>query len=229
MIDNPEQQNKDESVPEEDKVLQDGFAATRQSLIARLTDWEDQKTWDEFYRTYWKLIYSVGLKSGLRSDEAFDVVQETILTIAKQSQKDLYDPKKGSFKSWLMNMTRWRINDQFRKRKKDVAANNFEIDDDRSTAMIDRMPNPKGEVLERMWDSEWKKNLTDAVLEKVKGQVSPKQYQIFHCYVIQEWPAKKVQDHLSVSKAQVYLSKHRVGSIFKKELKILEENEKQDS
>ena len=54
------------------------FAATRRSLIEKLADWEDQKTWDEFYKTYWRLIYSVALKSGLKEDEAWDVVQEAI-------------------------------------------------------------------------------------------------------------------------------------------------------
>ena len=85
------------------KGFEQAYERTRKSLIARLENWEDQRTWDEFYQTYWRLIYSVGLKAGLRSDEAFDVVQETILSIAKQSRKQLYDPKQGSFKTWLMN------------------------------------------------------------------------------------------------------------------------------
>ena len=70
--------------------MEAAYAKTRKSLIARLDNWEDQRTWDEFYKTYWKLIYAVGLKAGLRSDEAFDVVQETILSIAKQSKKNMY-------------------------------------------------------------------------------------------------------------------------------------------
>jgi RNA polymerase sigma factor (sigma-70 family) len=218
----PKKENAD------DQELASGFEATRKSLIAKLGNWEDQHAWDEFYRTYWKLIYSVALKSGLRSDEAFDVVQETILSIAKQSKKNLYDPEQGSFKSWLMNMTRWRINDQFRKRKKDVSANNFDFDDEQMTSEIERMSDPKADVLERMWESEWLENLTTSALEKVKVQVSPKQFQIFHCYVIQEWDAKKVQDHLKVSIAQVYLAKHRVGVIFRRELKLLEADERKN-
>ncbi|MEC9042201.1 MAG: sigma-70 family RNA polymerase sigma factor, partial [Verrucomicrobiota bacterium] len=55
------------------------FQRTRKSLIERLNDWEDQKSWDDFYRTYWRLIYSVAIKSGLRNEEAFDAVQETII------------------------------------------------------------------------------------------------------------------------------------------------------
>jgi len=209
----------------DDKVITEAFAKTRKSLIARLDNWEDQRTWDEFYQTYWKLIYSVALKSGLKSEEAFDCVQETILSIAKQSKKKLYDPEQGSFKTWLMNMTRWRINDQFRKRKKDTAmAAGAMGDDDRKTAVIDRFEDPKGDVLDRLWDVEWKKNLADAALARVKSQVSPKQYQIFDCYVVKQWDAKKVQSVLSVSMAQVYLAKHRVGAVLKRELAKLEKD-----
>jgi RNA polymerase sigma-70 factor (ECF subfamily) len=214
----------DEQDDKRDEIMQQAYAKTRKSLIARLENWEDQKTWDEFYQTYWRLIYAVGIKAGLRQDEAFDCVQETILSIAKQSKKNLYDPKQGSFKTWLMNMTRWRINDQFRKRKKDTAMAGGDWADDRKTAVIDRFEDPKGDLLERLWDVEWKKNLADAALARVKAQVSPKQYQIFDYYVVKQWEAKKVQRHLNVSMAQVYLAKHRVGAVLKKELSRLEEN-----
>ena len=210
---------------ERDAKLASAYAQTRKSLIARLDNWEDQRTWDDFYKTYWKLIYAVGLKAGLRSEEAFDVVQETILSIAKQSKKNMYDPEKGSFKSWLMNMTRWRINDQFRKRKKDTAMNIAEWDDEgERTSLVERMEDPQSATLERLWDVEWKKNLADAALARVKAQVSPKQYQIFDCYVIREWDAAKVQKQLGVSMSQVYLAKHRVGKILKKDLARLNED-----
>jgi RNA polymerase sigma factor (sigma-70 family) len=214
---------KDQKPSEEDAAIQHAYAKTRKSLIARLDNWEDQRTWDEFYQTYWRLIYAVAIKAGLRPEEAFDCVQETILSIAKQSKKKLYDPEQGSFKTWLMNMTRWRINDQFRKRKKDTAMIEGEWADDRKTAVIDRVEDPNGDVLERLWDVEWKKGIADAALSRVKAQVSPKQYQIFDYYVIRQWDADKVQEKLNVSMAQVYLAKHRVGAVLKKELAKLEE------
>ena len=98
-------QPHNESQPDE-QTLSQYAEHTRKSLIARLENWEDQRTWDEFYRTYWRLIYSVALKAGLREDEAWDVVQETILSIAKQSRKNIYKPEQGSFKLWLWNASR---------------------------------------------------------------------------------------------------------------------------
>ena len=215
-------EGKEETANSDEVILGEAYAKTRKSLIAKLDNWEDQQAWDEFYKTYWRLIYAVAVKAGLRSDEAFDCVQETILSIAKQSKKNLYDPAQGSFKTWLMNMTRWRINDQFRKRKKDTAMVTGDWESDLKTAVIDRVEDPNGDVLSRLWDVEWKKNVADAALARVKAQVSPKQYQIFDCYVIKQWEAKRVQDHLHVSMAQVYLAKHRVGAVLRRELAKLD-------
>ncbi len=210
----------------EDPQLKSAYQQTRKSVIERLKDWEDQKSWDEFYKTYWKLIYSVALKSGLRSEEAFDAVQEVILAIAKQQRDGKYDPNQGSFKAWLMNMTRWRITDQLRKRKKDTAMSQKPVSHDgeeRRTATLDRVADPDGPELEKVWDAEWTRNLTDRALTAVKSRVSPKQFQIFDCYVVKGWPAARVTKELGVTIAQVYLAKHRVGGILRKEIKGLED------
>jgi RNA polymerase sigma factor (sigma-70 family) len=221
--DAPLDQGKDaEAEKEIERILLENAEKTRKSMIERLANWEDQKTWDEFYKRYWRLIYSVALKSGLRTEEAHDVVQETILTVAKQQKEQRYDPKAGSFKSWLLQQTRWRIGDSFRKRKKDTATTSPGWEsDDRTTGTLDRFADPEGNHLEQLWDLEWKKSLTDRALASVKLRVSPKQYQIFDCYVVKGWDVSQVRKELGVSLAQVYLAKHRVGALVKKELLAL--------
>ena len=211
-----------------DASLRQVYDRTRMSLIDRLSDWEDQRTWDEFYQTYWRLIYSVSLKAGLGRDEAMDAVQETVLTIAKQWKSgQKYDPAKGSFKTWLMNITRWRIADQFRKKQRNPAAANQSggtrgaDGESRDTATIERIADEDGDPLERLWDLEWKSNLTRVALDRVKLKVSPKQFQIFDAYVMKAWEAEKVKRDLGVSMAQVYLAKHRVGGLLKKEIETL--------
>lgn len=211
-----------ESNLEEDKNLSQYAEQTRKSLIARLENWEDHKTWDEFYRTYWRLIYSVALKSGLREDEAWDVVQETIFTIAKQSKKNMYDPSQGPFKLWLWNMTRWRINDRFRLRKKDTAMLLHESSEESGALHpIEKIPDDDKNSFDQLWEKEWKKNMLSAALERTKAKVSPKQFQIFDYYVQKEYSASEVCKKMGISIAQVYLAKHRVGSILKKEFEYI--------
>jgi len=43
----------------------DEWQATRRSLLTRLRDAGDQTGWQEFFETYWQLLYRVARKSGL--------------------------------------------------------------------------------------------------------------------------------------------------------------------
>lgn len=197
------------------------FILTRRSLVERLADWRDQKNWQQFFEIYWKLIYSVACKAGLSDSEAQDVVQETLITVAKSIDGLKYDPAQGSFRGWLLHITRWRIADQFRKRQP-AEAEKTKRAETRRTAAIDRVADPAGFDLESVWDAEWRENLLAAALARVKRQVDARKYQIFDCYVMKEWPARKVAKQFGVSIAQVYLAKHRISGLMKKEMKGLE-------
>jgi len=202
-----------------------GLIATRRSLVERLADWGDQRRWQEFFDTYWKLIHSAARKSGLTDAEAQEVVQETVITVAKNIDKLKYDPAIGSFKGWLLQITRWRIADQFRKREPGNTKRPRSTDD-RLTATIERVPDSRIVDLDEVWESSWKENLFEAAVARVKKKIEPKQFQIFDCYVRKEWPAQKVAERLGVNVGQVYLARHRVGALLKKEIKALEKMEK---
>src|SRR5215475_237413 len=92
------------------------FMPTRKSLLSRLKKWDDQESWQEFFNTYSKLLYRVAVKAGLSDAEAQDVVQETIIVVARKIPDFKYDPALGSFKSWLLLITRRRIEKQLKKR-----------------------------------------------------------------------------------------------------------------
>src|SRR3982750_2295527 len=113
--------------------------ATRRSLVDRLANWEDRQRWQQFFDTYSKLIYSAARKAGLTEIEAQEALQETVITVAKNVGKLRYDPAIGSFKGWLLNITRWRIADQFRKRLPDGQMAHRRLDDSRRTATLDRV------------------------------------------------------------------------------------------
>ena len=59
--------------------MEEAFLATRHSLVQCLSNLEDQRTWQEFFETYWRLIYSVARRAGLNAFEAEEAVQETII------------------------------------------------------------------------------------------------------------------------------------------------------
>ncbi len=201
----------------------DELIPTRATLIQRLKDWQDQSSWQDFFDTYWKLIYGTGLKSGLTAVEAQDVVQETMISVAKHMPDFKYDPAIGSFKTWLLNMTRWRITDQLRKRGPFVANHSASDDTATGTRTVDKVVDPMSRDLDAVWDAEWEKNLLNAAMAKVKRRLDPRKYQIFDLYVNKEWPPERVAATFGITVDQVYLAKHRTTELIKEEVKKLEQ------
>ena len=194
--------------------------ATRASLLARLKNWGDQASWQTFFDTYWKLIYSVAIKAGLDAAAAQDVVQETVLSVAQNIGRFQYDPNRGSFKNWLLTVTRSRIADQFRKRL--PLANLGAADADPSrTALLERIPDPAGSALESLWEVEWKTHIAETALRQIKRRIPQEQYEIFDLYVLENWPAARVAKALGVSIAKVYVVKHRINRLLAAERRRL--------
>lgn len=188
---------------------------TRRSLLGRLKDYDDNQSWKTFFDTYWRLIYRAAIKAGLTSTEAQDVVQETVITVCRNIPDFEYDPQKGSFKTWLRQLTGWRIIDALRKRQP-----GFEPDEqfDSDERPLEQLPDPARSALESTWEEEWENNIMDAAIERVKRNVSAKQFQIFDLYVRKGWSLGKVSEALNVNRGRVYLARHRVAKLIKAEV-----------
>jgi len=192
---------------------------TRSSLINRLKATINGESWEVFFDTYGNLIFNVARRAGLSEADAQDIVQETIVKVHKSLDRFQYDRNRGSFKGWLHSVTRSRLAEHFKKQQKRLPLNQpFNDTTDEPTADIS---DPKGLELERIWDEEWHKNLIDSSLTRIKRIVSPKQFQIFKCYCIDEWTVAEICKALNVNSAQVYMAKQRVGKLFKQELELV--------
>ena len=191
------------------------FLPTRESLLERLKRWDDQESWRVFFDSYGGLLYRTAVKAGLNGAEAEDVVQDTIITVAKKIGTFTYDAAVDSFKGWLLYLTRKRIAMEYRKRQRLRRTSGL----GESSADIEEIPDPAGAAgIEAIWEEEWARAIWEESLSKVKTQVGAKQFQMFHLYVVKECPALEVARTLGVPVAQVYLAKHRVSALVKKEL-----------
>src|SRR5262245_34334437 len=89
---------------------------TRASLLERLKNTDDHPSWAEFDRTYHGLLVGVARRAGLNEQEANEAVQEILLAVAKKMPEFRYQPGKDSFKGWLLQIARWKVVDQVRRR-----------------------------------------------------------------------------------------------------------------
>lgn len=200
------------------------FIPTRQSLLGRLKNWDDQESWKTFFDTYWKMIYNVCRRSGLGDAEAQDAVQETIIAVAKQMPNFKYDPALGSFKAWLLLITRRRIADHLRRKHYESSGKRLPREEPLGTSLMEEQHDAASVDLENVWNQEWNQHMTEAALAKVKKQVSAKHYQMFYLHVCKEIPAQKVASKLEMKLAEVYFAKYKVALLVRKELKRLEKS-----
>ena len=199
----------------------DSLLSTRQSLLSRLRDCQDQEGWREFFDTYWRLIYRVARQAGLDDATAQDVVQNTFIYLTRRMPQFRYDPARGSFKSWLRRVTRSRIS-VFRRRAeaKEAPLPDLPLEED-EVPIWESIPDPAGDKMDEIWQREWEDNLVKTALRRVSAKVSAQQLMIFELATLGEVPLKQVARKLDVSLMQVYLARHRVGKLFKTEVNRL--------
>ena len=194
---------------------------TRQTLLSRLRDRDDQTSWREFFDQYWQLIYGLAKRRGLTDDEAQEALQETLIALAQTMPRFRYEPSKCSFKSWLRHLAEKKIADQFRRRARAAQAVHLAAGDDSALDVLANVPSAEPPP-DAAWDEAWKRHLMETAIERVKAQVSAQQFQIFHRAAVLGFPAAEVARTLDVGLAQVYLAKHRVSAAVKKEVRKLE-------
>jgi RNA polymerase sigma-70 factor (ECF subfamily) len=179
-----------------------------------------------FFDTYWKMLYSVAKRSGLNDSEAQDVVQETIVAVAKQMPNFHYDPAIGSFKSWLTLIIRRRIIDL---RKHGYDRQHHQVPTDPATATtgatdtMARIPDPAGDQINAIYEEEWQQHVFAVALQKVRQEVAYEQFQMFDCYALKGWTVEEVAQRLNVTVSAVYNAKYRISRLIKEEVQRLEE------
>jgi RNA polymerase sigma factor (sigma-70 family) len=198
------------------RTVNEDLLPTRWTLIERLKNWDDQRSWRQFFDTYWKLVYGVARRAGLSPEDAQDVVQETVVSVCKAMPNFQADPGRGSFKSWLLTITRHRIIDLQRRRRKEVAlAGPASVATAGATRAEDRVVDPAGNGFDELWEAEWERNTLALALEKLGRKASARHFQIFLLHVIKQHPAEQVAKVANVDTNQVYLVKHRLTPLFR--------------
>lgn len=179
----------------------------------------------------------VARRAGLNEHEAEEAVQETFIAVAKKMPEFRYTPGKDSFKGWLLQIVRWKIVDQVRRRRQSAGPG----EDEEQSSVAERLAltheaefdsviipvnvaDPRQDF-DAIWDEEWEQHLLTQALARVKRLAKPEHYAVYHLHVIEERPVAEVCRTLGVNAASVYLAKHRVGVLVKNEVRRLRENE----
>ena len=206
----------------------DDSLLTRRTLLSRLRNLDDQESWRTFFDLYWRLLYNVARKSGLDDVGAQEIVQDTVIAVARNMPEFRYDPTRGTFRQWLLRITRRRIIDHLRRiyrqpPKAELAPEALDENAEHAAVIADQSAG----TIDAAWDDEWEKTTFEAALAEVRNATNPRHFQVFDYCVLKEWPVSKVAATLGINSAQVYLAKHRVAQAMKRAVRRINEERSQ--
>lgn len=178
-------------------------ARTRPSLLIRIRDPADAPAWEDFVRIYTPLIHGYCRQRGLQDADAADVAQEVMRSVMQAMPRFEYDPHVGSFRGWLLTVTRNKVNNFLgaRERKMQTATD---------AMPVGRIETQSLTAEEAQWDQDYHQRLFDWASEKIRQEVKPATWQAFWITALEDRPAEAAAGATGLSVGAVYVARSRV-------------------
>lgn len=190
---------------------------TRASLLVRLRDPRDAEAWAEFVDLYVPLIYGYARKQGLQDADAGDLSQEVISAVAVAVGRLDYDPKRGTFRNWLLTVVQRKLSN-WRRAQRNRPRASGDSDTHRLLTGWEAPPCDRTE-----WETDWERRLFAWACEQVRRDVTAATWQAFWRTAIDGEPGKQVANDLGLSVAAVYLARSRVVARLKEQVRSAQE------
>lgn len=196
---------------------------TQPSLLVRLKDAHDREAWERFVDLYAPLVYAFVRKRGLQDADAADLTQDVLRQVASAAKSLIYDPRRGSFRSWLFTVVRNRLTDHWR------ASARVERGSGDSSQWQQASEQLVSDSDSAEWDAAYERQLLEYAAQQVRGDFSEATWSAFWQTAVEGREGKVVADELGLTVAAVYLAKGRVMARLKEQVKWLLGDDTKDS
>jgi RNA polymerase sigma factor (sigma-70 family) len=186
---------------------------TRVTLIQRVKNQHDEKSWREFVRYYEPYIYNILRRMQLNHHDAQDVAQSVNLKIWDKLPEFNYDSSKGRFRSWLCSVAVNEARMFLRSRRRcEKAVDRIEIE--KTGSWLREVDNPE---IEKLAEEEWITYVTALAWKNVEGRIDPSAKRAFELVSKGRKP-DEVAAELGLSVNTVYVYKKRAQDILHTEI-----------
>ncbi len=192
---------------------------TQPSLLVRLKDAHDREAWERFVDLYAPLVYAFVRKRGLQDADAADLTQDVLRQVASAAKSLIYDPRRGSFRSWLFTVVRNRLTDHWRSAQRREQASGDSSQWQRESERL------VSESDSAEWDAAYERQLLDYAAQQVRADFSETTWSAFWQTAVEGREGRAVASELGISVAAVYLAKGRVMARLKEQVRWLLGNE----
>lgn len=181
-----------------------------------LTNWENKEEWNSFYKSYYPYLKNMAISCKLPSQDAEDVVQDVLISMAKQFRDQKFTSEKGAFHAWVTKFAKWRIIDIVRKNK--IRSNLITSGDDfLMECQADSSPS-----IDEKYKIAHQREIVKQAVKNFKGNKKSKEYHIFYDFFIQNMSQEEIAAKYKTNMNNIYLAKHRVLKRLKKDIKSID-------
>lgn len=177
--------------------------ATRPSLLIAIRDTGNQAAWSEFVGVYTPLVFHHCVRRGLQAADAADVAQEVMKAVSGAIARFEYDRKKGSFRGWLLTVTRSKLANFFAAR----ARRGTETGE---TSVVELVSPEASPAESADWDREYESRLLAWAMDRVRPEFQESTWLAFVRTAVEERPVAEVATELGISAGAVYIARSRV-------------------
>lgn len=181
--------------------------STSPSLLERLRQSGEQDAWDRFVRLYTPLLCEWARRLGLRDEDIADLVQDVFLRVFRKLPDFVYQPEK-SFRGWLRTVMVNQLRNLRKRRGEQALDWNW-----------DMLAGPDGRDL--LEEEDYHKMVIGRAVQLLKTEFAEGVWEPFWQYAVEGRPPREVAERLQISVNMVYLSKSRVLTRLRQELKGL--------
>lgn len=197
-------------------TLSDPFV-TRQTLLIRAQNQDDQEAWLELSDYYKSFIQFLFYRMNIPTSEHDDLCQEVMLKLWKHLDK--YDPNKAKFRTWFTVTAKNAIFTHMGQRKK----NKDKLNEYQEEVLHNRyLQDGEENLFEELVQKEWEVYLTNRALKNLEGLFSGKAIDVFNRSLKGE-SVDSIAAALDIRSSSVYTLKNRVKEKLIEEIARLKE------
>lgn len=192
------------------------MSLTSATLLERLRDRADAEAWQRLLDLYSPLLSTWLRRHALQDADVDDLVQEVLLTVAREAPKFQHSGRPGAFRHWLRTILANRLREFWRERRlRPTAAGDSDF-----VKMLDQLQDPDS-GLSHLWDQQHDQHIVRRLFAMIEPQFASSTWQAFRRVVLDGARPDTVAAELGLSVNAVFIAKSRVLQRLREEGRIL--------
>lgn len=195
------------------------FPETRDSLLARVKDPQDDDAWRSFVAVYRPVIYRLARRRGLQDADSQDLVQQVLGSVAQAISDWQPDRKRGRFRTWLGRITQNAITNAATRKRGDRGMGGSEMLD-----LLHQQADVSHEDPED-FDQEYQRSVFRWAGDQIRHEFHDSTWTAFWLTAVEGQTVQQTAEQLGKNMGAVYAARSRVMRRLRETVRRYEDSE----